>query len=163
MPSLNITADNLPKDSGNRFYAAPYDASASAYRLPQAYPVSGNFGGVGDGHIINVIQDLITSTGSISSGVDLGGWLNLGLYIPPMGAGTQLTFQASASGIGWTNITTNISAPIANFISASGTLATGYFLGMSTHMEAMRPMRYVRMSAANNQTATRTAVWLVMS
>lgn len=160
--AYNITADNLPKDSGNRFWWAPYDAAASAFRLVQAYPVSGAYGGVAKGHLVNNIADVMTATGSISSGVDLGGWEYLGLYMPPMGSGTQVTFQASASGIGWTNISTALINQTAT-ISATGALQTAYFVGMGSQMEMFRPFRFVRMSAANLQTASRTAVWVVMS
>ena len=162
MPSINVTADNLPKDSGNRYVWAPFDPSASAFNLPLSYPVSGSLGGLAQGHVVNNIADLITATGAISSGVDLGGWAHLALYVPPMGSGTQLTFQASASGIGWTNISTALINHTAT-ISATGALAVAYFVGMGPQLEMLRPFRFVRMSAAQNQTATRTAVWVVMS
>lgn len=160
MANLNITGDNLPKDSGNRYAWAPFDPAGSAYKLPMAYPVSGDMGGLGAGHLVQNIADVMTATGSISSGVDLGGWAYLALFMPPFGSGTQVTFQASASGIGWTNISTTTQNAT---LSATGALATGYFVGMGSSLTPLVPFRFVRLSAANAQTATRTAVWVVMS
>lgn len=160
MPNLNITADNLPKDSGNRYAWAPFDPAASAYSLPQAYPVSGSFGGLGMGHLVNNIADVMTATGSISSGVDLGGWAYLALAMPPFGSGTQVTFQASASGVGWTNISVTTQNAV---MSATGALQTGYVIGFGSALGPLQPIRWVRLSAAQPQTASRTAVWIVMS
>lgn len=156
MANLNITGDNLPKDSGNRYIWGPFDPSGSAFKLPYAYPVSGDVGGLAVGHVTNSIADIMTATGSISSGIDLGGYSLYSVYIPPMGSGTELTFQASGSGWGWINVSTNARNAT---LSATGALATGYAFPFTSPW----PFRYVRLSAANAQTATRTAVWNVIS
>ena len=60
--------------------------------------------GLAIGHLYHVINDTMTATGSISSGVDLAGYTTRGLLIPTMGSGCELTFQISASGGGWTTV-----------------------------------------------------------
>lgn len=160
MATITVSADNLPKDSGSRYIWAPFDASGSAFKLPYAYPFSGDVGGLAVGHVTNTIADLMTATGSISSGVDIGGYTHIGLYMPPMGSGTQVTFQVSASGVGWTNLSTTTQNAA---MSATGALATGYFIGHGSALDTVRPFRYVRLSAAQAQTATRTALWVLAS
>ena len=156
MATITVSADNLPTDSGSRYSWAPFDPATSAFKLPMAMPVSGDYGGLAVGHVTNYIADVMTATGAISSGVNLAGYVNFALYVPPMGSGTELTFQGSGSGIPWTNISTN--ARNTTF-SATGALATGYMFQFSNFF----PFSYVRLSAANAQTASRTAVWIVNS
>lgn len=160
MPSLNVTGDNLPKDSGNRYVWAPFDPSGSAFKLPFAYPFSGDMGGLAIGHVTNTIADIMTSTGAISSGVDIGGYTHIGLYMPPMGSAGQVTFQVSASGIAWTNLSTTTQNAA---LSATAALATGYFVGNGSALDMVRPFRYVRLSASTPQTANRTALWVLAS
>ena len=157
MASINITADNLPKDSGNRFMVAPYDPALSAFNLLYAFPVSGAFGGLAIGHMTNQIADTMTATGGLSSGVDLGGYPIRGLLVPPMGSGCEIYFQFSASGQGWVALSTDRAA----LMSATGGASLQYAMSPTAIGGHSSPYRYVRMTASQGQTATRTFVWAV--
>ena len=156
--NIYASADNLPKDSGNRYMMAPFDPSGSGFVLPMANPVSGSFGGWVMGHMTNQIADTMTSTGAISSGVDLGGYTVRGLTVAQAGSGTQFVFQVSASG----GVYSTILDPVTNNqLSASGRTDGQYTLGWGSALQSLQYYRFVRISAANLQTAARTFVWSV--
>ena len=87
--SYQVTGDNLPRDSGNRYIMAWWDAANNAFALPYGFPVSGSAAALAVGHMNNVIADVITATGSLSSGVDLGGYAIKGFVAPLCGSGVE--------------------------------------------------------------------------
>ena len=133
-----------------------FDPVNNNFQLPYANPVSGSAAGLAIGHMTNFISDVMTSTGAISSGVDLGGYTVRGLHIAQMGSATQITFQVSASGGPYVSIL----SVGANPLSASGRTDSQYALDASA-LGSLQYYRFVRMSAANLQTANRTFVWSV--
>ena len=156
--NTQITGDNLPRDSGNRYFAAPYEPSGNRF-LPQlGYPVSGSAIGAAVGHVIHNIIDTFSATATVSSGVDLGGFTIRGLMAPAMGSGCNFMFQVSASAQAYATVSNT--AGVA--YSASGLLQTAYALDQ-TVIQHVNPYRFVRMSATVMQTAARNFTWQVAS
>ena len=153
--SYNVTGDNLPKDSGNRYMMAWYDPVANNFALPWAYPVSGSAAGLVIGHGYNIISDTLTATGNISSGVDLGGYPTRACLLFSFGSASEVVFQASAPQ-GWISINTNRDAGI----SATAGPTFNNLIGAS-YLTDLAPFRYIRVSAFQGQTATRTIHWFV--
>ncbi len=152
----NVTGDNLPKDSGNRYMAAWYDPVNNAFSLPLGYPVSGSAGGLAIGHLPNNIIDVMTATATLSSGVDLGGYTLRGLIQPLMGSGANLVFQVSGSALAWTTL-----ASTAGVAFSATALQTGSYAMDQSVLAPLAPYRWVRISATVLQTATRNFTWVV--
>lgn len=157
--NFNITGDNLPKDSGNRYLWALWDNQGNNFRLPFAYPTApnGTAAAMAIGHMYHTITATMTSTGALSSAVDLGGYTQRSIYIDQMGSGCNVVWQISASGQGgWVTVTDRAAA---SYSATGSTNAGGYVLGMGAEMNALAPHTFVRLSATQNQTATRTFRW----
>lgn len=157
--NYRVTGDNLPKDSGNRYLMAWLDPVNNAFTLPWGFPVSGSAGGLVIGHApVQYIADVITATGVHSSGVDLNGYTVRGLIIPQMGSGCNVRFQVSSSGLTWVALLNAAGVGI----SATGDNSQYYALGANgSPLVDVVPYGIVRMSATVNQTASRTALWVV--
>ena len=152
--NFQITGDNLPRDSGNRYYWALYDPVNNNFALPWGYPVSGSAAGMVAGHAYQQITDTMTATGANSSGVDLGGYSVKGLIIPTMGSGCWLTFRVSASGVQ----ASTLSNSAIGIYSATGSVL--YALD-ATFLSILGPYRWIALSATQPQTATRTFTWIL--
>ncbi len=157
--NLTITGDNLPRDSGSRYMVGLYDPVNNNFQPLYANPVvtAETAAGLAIGHLQTVINSVMTATGAVSSAVNLGGYTVRALYLPIMGSGCNITFQASASGGGgWATIANNIGV----YYSATGN-NVGFLLGVGAEMNAISPMKTIRLSASQPQTADRTFTWFV--